>query len=158
MILRTALFVRHDIVTVYLYVFHFQLTFLLIKLNKFLCYHHLPVFIRESASSNSTLRPGTHYLHVTWAHVMLRVREECERRFYIEFYGADWHFCHSAYVTWSHVKLWSAHVPARYPEARWHVSRPELHVRSRDVSRVTEVSICAIEFNVKSPLTFLPHA
>jgi len=38
-------------------------------------------------------------------------------------------------------------------EACWHVSRPELHVRSRDVSRVTEVWICAIEFNVKSPLT-----
>jgi hypothetical protein len=23
-------------------------------------------------------------------------------------------FCHSAYVTWSHVELWSAHVPARF--------------------------------------------
>jgi len=53
------------------------------------------------------LRPGTHYPHVTWAHVMLRVSEAC-----------------------------------------WHVSRPELHVRSRDVSRVTEVWIGAIEFNV----------
>jgi hypothetical protein len=63
-----------------------------------------------------------------------------ERRFNIEFYGANSHFCHSAYVTWSHV------------------SRPELHVRSRDVSRVTEVWMCAIEFNVKSPLTSQSHA
>jgi len=104
------------------------------------------------------LRPGTDYPHVTWAHVMLRVKLRCERRFNIEFYGANWHFCHSAYVTWSHVELWSAHVPARLWEAYWHVCRPELHVRSRDVSRVTEVWICAIEFNVKSPLTPQPHA
>jgi len=34
---------------------------------------------------------------------MLCVRLRCERRFTIEFYGADSHFCHSAYVTWSHV-------------------------------------------------------
>ena len=27
--------------------------------------------------------------------------------FNIEFYGADSHFCHSAYVTWSHVEVWS---------------------------------------------------
>jgi len=37
------------------------------------------------------------------------------------------------------------------------VSRPELHARSRDVSRVTEVWICAIEFNVKSPLKSQLH-
>ena len=43
-------------------------------------------------------------------------------------------------------------------EACWRVSRPELHVRSRDVSRVTEVWICAIEFNVKSSLTSQLHA
>jgi hypothetical protein len=36
----------------------------------------------------------------------------CERRFNIEFYGADSHFCHSAYVTWSRVEIWSAPVPA----------------------------------------------
>jgi hypothetical protein len=59
------------------------------------------------------LRPGTHYPHVTWTHVMLRVQLGSERRFDIEFYGADSHFCHSAYVKWSHVELWSAHVPAR---------------------------------------------
>jgi hypothetical protein len=52
------------------------------------------------------LRPGTHYPHFTWAHVMLRVQLGCERRFDIEFFGADSHFCHSAYVTWSHVELW----------------------------------------------------
>jgi hypothetical protein len=43
-------------------------------------------------------------------------------------------------------------------EACWHVSRPELHVWSRDVSRVTEVWICTTEFNVKSPLTSQLHA
>jgi hypothetical protein len=98
----------------------------------------------------ASVRPGAHYPNVTWAHVILRVRLGCERQFNIEFYGADSHFCHSAYVTWSHVELWSAHVPARL--ACWHVSRPELYVRSRNVSRVTEMWICAIEFNVKSPL------
>ena len=62
----------------------------------------------------SRVRAGTHYPHVTWAHVMLRVQLGCERRFNIEFYDADSHFCHSAYVTWSHVELWSAHAPARF--------------------------------------------
>ena len=61
----------------------------------------------------SSVRSGTHYPHVTWAHVLLRVRLGCERRFNIEFYGADSRFCHSAYVTWSHAELWSAQVPAR---------------------------------------------
>ena len=65
-----------------------------------------------------TERPGAHCPHVTWAHVMLRVRLGCERRFNIEFYGADSPFCHSAYVTWSHVELWSAHVPARLLTSR----------------------------------------
>jgi hypothetical protein len=92
---------------------------------------------------------------------MLSVQLGCERRINIEFYGADSHFCHSAYVTWSRVERWSAHVPARlsyfccrthfvrrevtWPteiwEACWHVSRPELHARSRDVSRVTSVNL-----------------
>jgi hypothetical protein len=71
-------------------------------------------------------------------HTILTSRElmwcyacSCERRFEIEFSGADSHFCHSAYVTWSHVKRWSAHVPARLcrthfvsHEVTWpHVSR-----------------------------------
>jgi hypothetical protein len=34
-------------------------------------------------------RPGTHYPHVTWAHVMLLVQLWCERRFDIEFCGAS---------------------------------------------------------------------
>jgi len=152
--------------------------------------------LRVSLQWHRTFRPGTHYSHVTWAHVMLRVLLGCERRFNIEFYGANSHFCHSAYVTWSHVKICSAHVPARLSRAdgmwgdltlnsmaqihtsitlltsrdlTWsfgrhtcqhasHVCRPDLHVSSRDVSRVTEVLICAIEFNVKSPLTSQPHA
>jgi hypothetical protein len=74
------------------------------------------------------LRPGTHYPHVTWAHVMLRVQLGCERQFDIEFYGADSHFYHSAYVTWSHVELWSAHVLARlsYFCCRTHFVRRDL--------------------------------
>jgi hypothetical protein len=51
----------------------------------------------------SPLRPGTHYPHVTRTYVMLRVRLWCVRRFNIEFYGADSHFCHSTYATWDHV-------------------------------------------------------
>jgi len=60
--------------------------------------------------------------HLGRGHTILTSRElmwcyarslGCERRFNIEFYGADSHFCHSAYVTWSHVELWSAHAPAR---------------------------------------------
>ena len=43
-------------------------------------------------------------------------------------------------------------------EAWWHVSRSELHARSCDVSRVTEVRICVREFNVKSPHTSQLHA
>jgi len=43
-------------------------------------------------------------------------------------------------------------------EACWHVSRLELHARSRVVSRVTEVWIWAMEFNVKSPLISQLHA
>jgi hypothetical protein len=70
------------------------------------------------------VRLGTHYPHVTWAHMMLRARLRCERRFNIEFYGADSHFCHSAYVTWSHVELWSAQVPARL--CRTHFVRREV--------------------------------
>jgi len=41
--------------------------------------------------------------------VMLRVQLGCERRFTIEFYGADSHFCHSAYVTCSHVPARLSH-------------------------------------------------
>ena len=149
--------------------------------------------IREYRRRNVTA--GTNYPHVTWVHVMLRVQLGCERRFNMEFYDADSHFCHSAYVTWSYAELWSAHAQARLShfccrthfvrrdqrvecsralntlgtshemcattemcEACWRLSRPELHVRSRDVSRVTEVWICGIEFNVQSPLTSQLHA
>ena len=71
------------------------------------------IFVAVSAVGITPVRAGTHYPHVTWAHVMLRVQLGCERRFNTEFYDADSHFCHSAYVTWSHVELWSAHAPAR---------------------------------------------
>jgi hypothetical protein len=59
-----------------------------------------------------TVRLGTYYPHVTWAHVMLHMQLGCERQFNIEFYGADSHFCHSAYIMWSQVELWTAHAPA----------------------------------------------
>jgi hypothetical protein len=65
------------------------------------------------------LRPGTHYPHVTWAHVMLRLQLGCERRFAIEFYGADSPSCHSAYVTWSHVPARLSHFCCRTQFVRW---------------------------------------
>jgi hypothetical protein len=84
--------------------------------------------IAQVAGHGNILRPGTQYPHVTWAHVMLRVQLGCERRFDIEFYDVDSDFCHSAYVTWSHVELWSAHVPARlsYFCCRTHFVRREV--------------------------------
>jgi hypothetical protein len=51
-----------------------------------------------------SIRLGTHYPHITWAHVMLRV----QLGYLTLNSGADSHFCHSAYVTWSDVELWSA--------------------------------------------------
>ena len=56
----------------------------------------------------------------------------CKSRFNIELYGADSHFCHSAYVTWSRVELWSAHVPARLSNfcCRKHFVRRDVHVES----------------------------
>jgi hypothetical protein len=72
------------------------------------CHQWQPLF-----SCLKSIRPGAHYPRVTWAHVMLRVQLGCETRINIEFYGADSHFCHFAYVMWSHVERWSAHVPAR---------------------------------------------
>ena len=76
------------------------------------------------------LRSGTHYPHVTWAHVMLRVQLGCERWFNIEFYGADSHFSHSVYVTWSRMELSSAHVPARFSNfcCRTHFVRRDVRV------------------------------
>ena len=46
--------------------------------------------------------------------------------------GADSHFCHSAYVTWSRVELWSAHVPARLSNfcCRTHFVRRDVRVES----------------------------
>ena len=81
----------------------------------------------------------------------------CERRFNIEFYATDSHFFHAAYVTWSHVELWSAHTShiSVVAHISWDVTNVSSALKStrRDVSRVTEVWICAIEFNVQSPLT-----
>jgi hypothetical protein len=57
---------------------------------------------------------------------MLLVQLGCERRFNIEFYGANSHFCHSAYVTWSHV-------PARLSHfcCRTHFVRRDVRVENR---------------------------
>jgi len=82
-------------------------------------WRHITTHNIHGCATAQAVRPGTNYPHVTWAHVMLRARLGCERWFNIEFYGADSHFCHSAYVTWSHVGLWSAHVPARLWELTW---------------------------------------
>jgi hypothetical protein len=82
--------------------------------------------------SFTQLRPGTHYRHVTWAHVMLRVQLGCERRFNTELYGVGSRFCHVPYVTWSHVEIWSAHVTARLSPfcCRTHFVRRELREES----------------------------
>jgi hypothetical protein len=92
---------------------------------------------RRPVSSRVIFRPGTHYPHVTCAHVMLCVQLGCDRRFNIEFYGADSHFCRPAYVTWSRVELWSAYVPARLSDfcCRTHFVRRDVRVeRSSDVT------------------------
>jgi hypothetical protein len=83
--------------------------------------------------TSRTVRAGTHYPHVTWSHVMLRVQLGGERRFNIECHGADSHFCHSAYVTWSHVEFWSAHAPARLSHfcCRTHFVRRDQRVECR---------------------------
>jgi hypothetical protein len=80
---------------------------------------------------------GTHYPHVTWARVMLGLQLGCERRFNIEFYGADSHFSRSAYVKWSPVELRSAHMPTRLSNfcCRTHFVRRDVRVeRSSDVT------------------------
>jgi hypothetical protein len=61
---------------------------------------------------------------------MLRVQLGCDRPFNIKFYGADSQFCHSAYVTWSRVELWSVHVPARLSNfcCRTHFVRHDVRV------------------------------
>jgi hypothetical protein len=55
--------------------------------------------------------------------------------FNIEFYGADSHFYHSAYVTWSRVELWSAHVPARVSNlcCRTHFVRRDVRIERSSV-------------------------
>jgi hypothetical protein len=70
---------------------------------------------------------------------MLRVQLGCERRFNIEFCDADSLFCHSAYVTWSHVELWSAYAPARLSHfcCRTHFVR-----RERDTLVLVCVCVC----------------
>jgi hypothetical protein len=106
------------------------------------------------------LQPGTHYPHVTWAHVMLCVQLGCERRFNIEFYGADWHVCHSAYVTWSRVQLWSAHVPARLSNfcCRTHFVRRDVRVeRSSDVTSCFQKwRKCSLKKGANGPFDITP--
>jgi hypothetical protein len=60
-----------------------------------------PTLNHNSFARFEDQRPGTHYPHVTWAHVMLRLRLGCERRFNIALCCAYSHLCHSVYVTWS---------------------------------------------------------
>jgi hypothetical protein len=78
---------------------------------------------RKTLAAGS-VKPGTHYPHVTWAHVMLRV----QLGYLTLSSGAHSHFCHSAYFTWSDVELWSAHMPARLLKFCWRT-----HFVRRDV-------------------------
>jgi hypothetical protein len=68
-----------------------------------------------SAHMPARLLSRGHYPHVTWAHVMLRV----QLGYLTLNSGAHSHFCHSAYVTWSDVDPWSAHMPARLLNFCW---------------------------------------
>jgi hypothetical protein len=72
-----------------------------------------------------TIKPGTHYPHVTWAHAMLRV----QLGYLTLNSGAHSHFCPSAYVTWSDVELWSAYMPACLLNFCWrtHFMRRDIH-------------------------------
>jgi hypothetical protein len=89
-----------------------------------------------------------------------RVELRCERRFNIEFYGADSHFCHSAYVTWSRVELWSAHVPARLSNfcCGTHFVRRDVRVeRSSDVtSCFQKCRKCLLEKCANGPFYMTP--
>jgi hypothetical protein len=82
-----------------------------------LCIFVLYLSLLLTLSCSLSLRPKTHYLHVTWAHVMLRV----QLGYLTLNSGAHSHFCHSAYVTWSDVDFWSAHMPARFLNFCWHI-------------------------------------
>jgi hypothetical protein len=91
------------------------------------------------------VRPGTHYPHVTWVHVMLRVQLGY---FNIEFWRTLTllsTLLTSCDLTWSSGRLTCQHASQISVVA--HISwegdvtyvtshRPELRVRSRDVSRV----------------------
>jgi hypothetical protein len=113
------------------------------------------------------IRPGTHYPHVTWAHVMLQV----QLGYLTLNSGAHSHFCHSDYVAWSDAELRSAHMPARLLNLCWRTRRSRLTkcVRQQKFKRragmwadqssasdhVTQAEWqkceCAPEFNVKYP-------
>ena len=84
----------------------------------------------------------------------------CERRFNIEFCGADPHFCHYAYVTWSRVELWSAHVPARLWNfcCRTHFVRHDIRVeRSSDVTSCFQKwRKCLLKKYANGPLYMTP--
>jgi hypothetical protein len=69
----------------------------------------------------TTLRPGTHYPHVTWAH-------ECSWDIQHWILAHTHTSVNSAYVTSSDVELWSAHMPARLLNfcCRTHFVRREL--------------------------------
>jgi hypothetical protein len=85
-------------------------------------------FSLEIIRSIRWVKPGTYYPHVTWAHVMLRVQLA-----YVTLNsGAHSRFCHPAYVTWSNVEPWSAHMPASLLNFCWRT-----HFVRRDVRELT---------------------
>jgi hypothetical protein len=83
---------------------------------------------------NWTVKPRTHYPHVTWARVVLRVQLG-----HLTLHSGSWQKCESAPEF--NVRRDVRHVSKMCAtteiwEACWHMCRPELHVISRDVSRV----------------------
>jgi hypothetical protein len=67
--------------------------------------------------ASTPLKPGT----LSLRHVMLRV----QLGYLIFVSGVHSHFCYPAYVTWSDVELWLAHMPARLLNFCWRCPRPK---------------------------------
>jgi len=142
------------------------------------CYHVYIPAVRLTQPPIQCVKPGTHYPQVMWAHIklmfyfqLLPYRFPCVGSHmlisiiwwlgviktsigtlfleafppFLEKSGNVRRVLVTSHKMCARAEIW---------EACWYVSRPELHARSRDVSRVTEVWICTIEFNVKSPLAF----
>jgi len=87
---------------------------------------------------------------------MLRVQLVCERRFKIEFYGADSHFCHAAYVTWFHAELCSTHVRARLSHFCCHTHFVRSDLRVECSSEIVISKMFAAKHTVYVAVTLKP--